>query len=113
MNVLSILLIVFAQLSSGVGTASYYDDGPGAYAAVNSFRWGDKPYPLEVCRADDSSRCVSVIVRDHCQCYVDTPDERLIDLSPDAFREIAPRTDGLVKVRIGRVSIPLPETDTC
>lgn len=70
------------------GVASYYDDGPGLYAAVHSYRWGQPRYTVRVCRRDDRSRCVSVTVRDHCQCYQATSDERLIDLSPAAMRSL-------------------------
>jgi hypothetical protein len=33
---------------------------------------------------------VTVTVRDFCQCYVGTAQERAIDLSRDAFRRLAP-----------------------
>ena len=79
------------------GRASWYDDGPGLYAAVNSYRWGDPRYSVRVCAG---SRCVTVTVRDFCQCYVGTSRERVIDLSPDAFRRLAPLSAGLVKVTV-------------
>lgn len=74
------------------------------YAAVGSWRWGDKPYRLKVCRADDLSRCVVVTVRDHCaRCKDDaqkpwTRKSRAIDLSPAAFRRIESLSAGLVRV---------------
>jgi len=81
------------------GTASWYDDGPGLYAAVSSWTWGDERYDLRVCGVDWGV-CVTVTVRDFCQCYVGTSMERVIDLSPDAFRKLAPLSHGLVTVTI-------------
>ena len=74
--------------------ASWYDDGPGLYAAVNSFRFGDKPYRVTVWY---EGRHVTVVVRDHCNCYTGTARERAIDLSPEAFAELAPLSRGLIK----------------
>lgn len=95
------------------GLASWYDDGPGYYAAVPSFVWGDAPYEVRVCRQDDSMTCVTVTVRDHCACRIGTPDERLIDLSPDAFEMLAPLSLGLVPVSYEDTlpMMTLPPTD--
>jgi len=79
------------------GRASWYDDGPGLYAAVNSFRWGDTPYRVRVTAGD---RSVVVIVRDFCGCYTGTARERIIDLSPAAFQALAPLSRGLVHVTV-------------
>lgn len=98
---LAIVLGLIANVTSFAGRASYYDDGPGLYAAVHSFRFGNPRYKLTVCRADDPRRCVTVVVRDHCQCLVGTASERIIDLSPSAFERLAPLSVGLVKVTIG------------
>lgn len=107
---LAFLLAVGATSFIQTGTASWYDDGPGLYAAVNSFRWGDDPYDLTVCLRD-GSKCVTVTVRDHCQCHVGTPKERLIDLSPAAFRRLGPLSRGLLRVTV-QTAIRLPATDT-
>lgn len=82
------------------GTASYYNDpnASGLYAAVPSWHFGDHRYSLKVCRQDQPSRCVTVTVRDFCQCYVGTSKERIIDLSPEAFKRLAPLSAGLVHV---------------
>jgi hypothetical protein len=88
-----------APTTGARGTASYYDDGPGLYAAVHSYKWGDPRYPVRVCY---ESRCVTVTVRDYCQCYVGTSDERIIDLSPQAFARLAPLGLGLIKVTVRR-----------
>ena len=92
------------------GTASWYDVGPGLYAAVPSYRFGDQTYPLNVCAGE---RCVQVTVRDHCSCFVGTSRERVIDLSADAFRRLAPLSRGLVRVTLSSpVAVELPATDT-
>lgn len=80
------------------GTASWYDDGPGLYAAVHSYRFGDPVYDVIVRVPGGDS--VRVRVRDHCACYVGTSRERLIDLSPDAFAKLAPLSRGLVRVTV-------------
>ncbi len=76
------------------GRASWYDDGPGLYAAVHSFRWGDGRYWVTVTAG---RRSVRVLVRDHCACYVGTSKERVIDLSPAAFRALAPLSRGIIR----------------
>ena len=77
------------------GEASYFDDGPGLYGAVHSYRWGDPTYPAVVCRADDATRCVTVTVRDHM-----AHPTRAIDLSPEAFSRLAPLSDGVLQVTV-------------
>lgn len=88
------------------GVASWYDDGPGLYGAVHSWRFGDRPYRLTV---SSGSRSVVVTVRDYCAC----PDQRVIDLSPAAFSRLAPLSRGLIYVDIGRIGPDptLPPTD--
>jgi len=109
-----LFLLVAPVRATTTGIASYYDDGPGLYAAVPSYTFGDRRYPLTVCLRDDPSRCVTVTVRDHCNCYVGTPDERLIDLSPAAFAQLAPLSKGLIYVSTSRSAVTLtpPPTDT-
>jgi hypothetical protein len=89
------------------GTASWYDDGPGLYAAVHSYRFGDPRYELRVCRADDPSVCVTVTVRDHMANR-----ERLVDLSRDAFERLADPSVGVLRVTIAEPGPTLPPTDT-
>jgi len=79
------------------GVASYYDDGPGLYAAVPSFHFGDRRYRLTVWYGH---KHVTVTVRDHCACYVGTSRARIIDLSPAAFAKLAPLWKGLIRVTI-------------
>lgn len=59
------------------GTAAWYDDGPGLYAALPSFRWGDRPYEALV---RGPAGMTAVTVRDH-----QARRDRLVDLSPAAF----------------------------
>lgn len=79
------------------GTASWFDDGPGLYAAVHSYRWGQPRYSVRVC---SGSRCVTATVRDYCQCYVGTSRERLIDLSPAAFARLGSLSRGILPVTV-------------
>lgn len=122
---MALLLALSLTLNpSGVpqeGVASWYDaerygqsswytrKGITHYAAVGSWRWGDKPYTLRVCRADDPSRCVVVTVVDWCgRCAADlrrvwTNKSRSIDLSPSAMAELAPLHHGVVRVVISEI----------
>jgi hypothetical protein len=104
------------QSSIESGVASWFNSyGPGLYAAVNSYRFGDPRYNVRVC-LQDGSKCVTVVVRDYCQC----PGNRIIDLSRDAFSRLADPSVGLVPVTVspadrtpvaaGRMT--LPPTDT-
>ena len=88
-------VVVSGSLRSG--RASWYADGAGLYAAVNSYRWGDPRYSVRVCAG---TRCVIVTVRDFCQCHTGAPGEKLIDLSPEAFARLAPLSRGVVRVTV-------------
>lgn len=77
------------------------------YAAVASFSYYAKPYRVQVCRADQPTRCVTVWVRDECAggCRRDlkkpwTSKSRAIDLSPAAFSQLAPLGRGVLQVTI-------------
>ncbi len=98
------------------GVASWYDatknnawytrGGTKYYAAVGTFRWGDDPYQIKVCRADNPERCVIVLVADYCgRCHQDlkrkwTKRSRSIDLSPHAFASLRDLHLGVVRVII-------------
>ena len=98
------------------GVASWYDatknnawytrGGTKYYAAVGTFRWGDDPYQIKVCRADKPERCVIVLVADYCgRCHQDlkrkwTNRSRSIDLSPHAFAALRDLHLGVVRVII-------------
>ncbi len=81
------------------GIASWFDNGPGLYAAVPGWRWGDTPYRVRVCaNPTPISRglalaCVVVTVSD-CLCG---RSDRLIDLSAMAFSRLAPLSAGLLR----------------
>ena len=79
--------------SSTTGVASWFDDGPGLYAAVPSWHFGDRRYHVRVTAGD---RSVIVTVRDFCGC----PGGRVIDRSPEAFARLAPLSRGLVRVTV-------------
>jgi hypothetical protein len=76
------------------------------YAAVGRWRWGDKPFRLRVCRKDDPTKCVIVVVRDYCGSCREglkkpwTSRSRAIDLSPTAFSQLAPLGRGVLAVTI-------------
>ena len=77
------------------------------YAAVASFSYYAKPYRVRVCRKDQPTRCVTVVVRDECAglCRRDlrkpwTSKSRAIDLSPAAFYQLAPLGRGVLQVTI-------------
>lgn len=89
--------------------------GDARLGAVPSFSFGDKPYLVNVCRQDDTSRCTTVRVVSFCGCG-----NKAIDLSPAAFVEIARIGDesrratldrGVVPVIISRFSLPPTSTE--
>jgi hypothetical protein len=58
---------------------------------------GDPDYVL-VC----ADRCVSLPIVDSCPCYVGTPDQRVANLSHEAWRQVTdlPLEEGLVRVEV-------------
>ena len=92
------------------------------YAAVASFSYYAKPYRVRVCRKDQPTRCVTVVVRDECAGLCRrhlkkpwTSQSRAIDLSPAAFYQLAPLGRGVLQVTIeeyplssGSFSKPVP-----
>jgi hypothetical protein len=93
----------------GKQSTFYTRAGVKFYAAVGTFRWGDDPYPIKVCRADVRTKCVIVIVIDHCaRCKQDlkrkwTKRSRSIDLSPHAFAALRDLHLGVVRVIIEEI----------
>ena len=85
-----------ALLSGGVGVvrgvASWYDAGPGMYAAVPGYRG-----PETITACDRPGHCLSLPVVTSCWCR-----GRLVDLSPAAFRYFAPLSRGLVTLTVER-----------
>lgn len=68
------------------------------YAAVGSWRWRDKPYNLRVCKRGNQDKCVVVTVRDFCRACKNG--FGVIDLSPAAFKKLAPLWRGRIHVVI-------------
>jgi len=62
---------------------------------VGSWRWGDRPYRVNVCRVS-TGRCVTVWVRDFCRACKNQ--HGVIDLSPAAFKKLAPLYRGRINV---------------
>lgn len=81
------------------GSASWYADGPGLYAAAGpALRIGAwRGRTVSVCT---KTACVRVILSDWCACYPATSRERIIDLSPAAFAVLAPLSRGIVAVTV-------------
>jgi hypothetical protein len=87
------------------------------YAAVATFRFGDTPYWVRVCRVG-TTKCVTVLVRDYCHGAFkalkalkagkwSATNRRAIDLSPAAFIQLAPMHLGVVKVIITEIKTTL------
>jgi hypothetical protein len=97
------------------GWATWYDDGPGLYGAAGpAIRVGSwRGRLVEVC----AEQCVTVRLTDWCACGQRHGRPTLIDLSPAAFRQLAPLSAGVVSVRVewrgaaGPI-VTLPPTDT-
>jgi hypothetical protein len=83
------------------------------YAAVGTWRWGDKPYKIRVCRTG-TERCVVVMVRDYCHgAFVAlrkpwTKNSRLVDLSPAAFMTLGNLSRGVIYATAVVVDINTP-----
>jgi hypothetical protein len=67
------------------------------YAAVGTWRWGDKPYTIKVC-AKKTGKCVSAVVRDFCRACKNG--FGIVDLSPQLFRKLAPLGHGRIVVTV-------------
>lgn len=119
-----LLALLIAVNPHGVpmqGIASHYDatknnawytrNGNRLYAAVGTFRWGKTPYYALVCRQDDGSRCVMVLITDYCgRCAADlkkpwSANSRAIDLSPQAFVKLQGLHHGLIGVTITEIIV--------
>ena len=90
------------------GWATFYDDGPGRYAAVPTWRFGDAPYPVRVCRMDDETTCIVALVRDFCACGDRNGTPTVIDLSPEAMSVLEPAYE---RLGILRVTVEWPVSD--
>jgi len=80
------------------GIASWYRATGLVAAAGPALRVGDwRGSTVTVC----AERCIRVRLTDYCECYAGTDLERIVDLSDDAFRALAPLSRGLVRVTVG------------
>jgi hypothetical protein len=99
------------------GKASSYSESPGwegkATVALPVELGGgiphDQPANVLVC----ADRCVTLPVVDSCPCYVGTPDQRVANLSLEAWRQVTdlPIEEGLVQVQVYLDPIQLPPDD--
>lgn len=67
--------------------------GTARLAAVPTFHYGDRPYVIRVCRADNPGRCTTATVVSYCACG-----NKIMDLSPYAFTRLQPLYRGVVRV---------------
>lgn len=107
---LGCILALSALVSPSTGYATWYDDGPGHYAAAGpALRVGDwRGRVVQVCAG---SSCTTVRLTDWCACGARHGVPTLLDLSREAFAELADPSQGVVMVTVsGRVE--LPRTDT-
>jgi hypothetical protein len=83
------------------GTASWWASfGPGIYAALPGYVAGTH-VTIRVCAGD---RCVDAPVITSCQCFVGTPRERIVDVSPGILRALGlDPGSGLFPVTIERL----------
>jgi hypothetical protein len=89
------------------GTASWYPADGMIAAAGPALRHGD--WRGSRITVSSGGRSVTVTLSDWCQCY----GSRVIDLSDDAFRKLAPLSKGLLRVTVSRETLAtLPPTDT-
>jgi rare lipoprotein A (RlpA)-like double-psi beta-barrel protein len=99
------------------GVASWYDDGPGLYGAagpvLREALGGDPAFRGEHVRVC-ADACVTVVLSDWCACGERAGKATLVDLSPAAFRRLAPLSAGVVRITIETGAAPqrLPNTDT-
>jgi hypothetical protein len=99
------------------GKATWYDDGPGHYAAagpvLREALGGDPAFRGERVTVCSDDACVTVRLIDWCACGDRGGVPTLLDLSADAFDELAPLGRGVIPVTIELAgSVPtLPPTD--
>jgi len=79
--------------------------------AVPSFRYGDDPYTVQVTAFEDGkANAVFVTVVSYCACGSRHGIPTVIDLSPAAFRSLAPLSQGVIRVTVDGVP-NAPATD--
>lgn len=115
-----VLLAATAAPEGGIGTAlvggkaTWYDDGPGLYGAagpvLREALGGDPAFRGQTVRVC-ADECVLVRLTDWCLCSERGGVPTIIDLSPDAFRKLAPLSVGVITVQIELGGVTLPPTD--
>ena len=89
----------------------YAAAGP-ALRALRDFRWGEEPYEV-ILRNPATGKQITVTVVDWCQCMGgETNNERLIDLSPAAFKALGvslSRGVQKIELRFADSGVELPE----
>lgn len=98
------------------GTASWYPAaGRIAAAGPELRRVLGRGWRGSLVEVSAGGRSVVVRISDFCGCYRGEDRERLIDLSDDAFAELAPLAAGLIRVSVQSVDNPRatpPRTET-
>ena len=93
-------VVVIALILALAGLATWYTDPhqTGFYAAAGpELRIGDwRGRVVVVC----AERCIRVTLTDACACGDRHGQRTLLDLSPAAFRELAPLSRGVTEVRV-------------
>jgi hypothetical protein len=84
------------------GYATWYDDGPGLYGAAGpalreSLGANWRGQTVDVC---SDGRCVTVKLSDWCACGARHGKPTVIDLSPQAFKQLRPLSAGVITVQI-------------
>ena len=80
-------------------TLFYAAAGP-ALRKIKDFRWGKKPYRIIVENLKNGKAIVAWVV-DWCQCRGQTGNEKLVDLSPEAFTAlVVDLNSGVQRVRV-------------
>lgn len=82
------------------GPASWFNAGPGWYAAVPGYIDGTVMTAVVCTFPDGKANCLSLPIVSSCQCFRHTPAEKVVDLSPAAFAQFAPLSRGVVMVTV-------------
>jgi expansin (peptidoglycan-binding protein) len=89
-----------------VGVATWYDAGPGEYAAAGpALRvagWRGS-YVVVCAFPEGRATCLTLPLVDWCACGDRNGLPTLLDLSADAFAQLAPLSQGLVRVTVQEV----------
>lgn len=118
---ISLLLAPQAEIGTALlgGKATWYDVGPGHYAAagpvLRDALGGDPAFRGQRVSVCSGERCTTVVLTDWCACGERGGIPTLLDLSADAFRDLAPLSAGVIDVSIELGAAPqvtLPPTDT-